>query len=250
MHHGNHKRHSNAPSDRSANVDVKKLQVNAQVTALTALIEVLGTFTIVIGLSITNSNVLLTFIHIGIFYLILLPYSFLMNTSDNKNRIVEYGWKNVFLNLVGRSSSIHESTDNDKKGARPNKNKDRKREKSLPSIRSNKIFWTREAQNAVISKDIKGRSTLEVMQKERILGNKEHHRQNTEESEMKVIDIEEQEYQRETLQKLIAGMVNNIDDEVKYKEDFNKLSVFMKYHKKGMVLSERELESEILFNVK
>ena len=32
--------------------------------------------------------------------MLLLPYAFLMNTSHNKNRIVEYGWKNVFGNLI------------------------------------------------------------------------------------------------------------------------------------------------------
>ena len=36
-----------------------------------------------------------------IVYLIILPIAFLMNTSDNKHRIVEVGWKYIFLNVTG-----------------------------------------------------------------------------------------------------------------------------------------------------
>ena len=38
-------------------------------------------------------------------YFTLLPRAFLMNTSDNKNRIVEYGWKNVLMNSFGMASN-------------------------------------------------------------------------------------------------------------------------------------------------
>ena len=33
-------------------------------------------------------------------YLIILPYSFLMNTSNNKNRVVEVGWRAIFKNII------------------------------------------------------------------------------------------------------------------------------------------------------
>ena len=36
-------------------------------------------------------------------YLILLPCAFLMNTSHNKCRVIEHGWKNVFRNTFGLS---------------------------------------------------------------------------------------------------------------------------------------------------
>ena len=32
-------------------------------------------------------------------YCVLLPYTFLMNTTHNKNRIVEIGWGNVLKNM-------------------------------------------------------------------------------------------------------------------------------------------------------
>ena len=38
-----------------------------------------------------------------IIYLIILPRAFLMNTSHNKNRIIEHGWRNVLRNTFGLS---------------------------------------------------------------------------------------------------------------------------------------------------
>ena len=50
--------------------------------------------------------------------MVILPYPFLMNTSHNKNRIVEHGWKNIFKNLLGKTSQnnvsgSHVSPDNE-----------------------------------------------------------------------------------------------------------------------------------------
>ena len=42
-------------------------------------------------------------ISIMITYLILLPCAFLMNTSHNKRRVIEHGWKNVLRNTFGLS---------------------------------------------------------------------------------------------------------------------------------------------------
>ena len=38
-------------------------------------------------------------------YLILLPCAFLMNTSHNKRRVIEHGWKNVLRNTFGLTPS-------------------------------------------------------------------------------------------------------------------------------------------------
>ena len=50
-------------------------------------------------------------------YMIILPYAFLMNTSNNKNRVVEHGWKNVIMNVIGKSncSSVTPFNDNQHK---------------------------------------------------------------------------------------------------------------------------------------
>ena len=54
-------------------------------------------------------------------YLVILPYAFLMNTSENKNRIVDLGWKNVIRNLFRLSKGSSEDRDeHDPKDNEPN----------------------------------------------------------------------------------------------------------------------------------
>ena len=57
------------------------------------------------------------------FFLVISPYVFLMNTSHNKHRIVESGWKNVIKNSIGCSNKAVVKIDNDSesKGAVQNK---------------------------------------------------------------------------------------------------------------------------------
>ena len=40
-------------------------------------------------------------IHFQFIHMIIIPYVFIMNTSDNKNQIIEHGWKNVLKNVIG-----------------------------------------------------------------------------------------------------------------------------------------------------
>ena len=79
---------------------MKKLRVNAQVTAINTIVEMTGTITYIIILAIMRGNNFNSFIYTQFFYSILLPFIFLSNTSENKDRIVEVGWKNVMKNIV------------------------------------------------------------------------------------------------------------------------------------------------------
>ena len=42
-----------------------------------------------------------TFIHFEAVFTILIPSIFLMNTSDNKDRIIEFGWKSAIKTFIG-----------------------------------------------------------------------------------------------------------------------------------------------------
>ena len=79
---------------------MKKLKVNAQVTTINTLVEMTGSITYTIILAIMKGNTFNSFIYQQFFYNILLPFSFLSNTSDNKTRIVDVGWKNVMKNII------------------------------------------------------------------------------------------------------------------------------------------------------
>ena len=85
-------------------LQLKQLQVSAHITAMTCLLEHVGNVTVIIHTIHFTTNAswkLSTLINEMLFYCILVPHAFRMNTSDNKYRILEYGWRNVIKNLLG-----------------------------------------------------------------------------------------------------------------------------------------------------
>ena len=80
---------------------MRKLLVNAQITATISLIESVINISYIILVAITVRTNYGTLINILILYMVVLPYSFLMNTSHNKERIIEQGWMNIFKNIFG-----------------------------------------------------------------------------------------------------------------------------------------------------
>ena len=85
--------------------NAKNVRVNAQVTAVVTIFEVVGMCIIVMThlLAINQGFSGLEFVFQTLFMLlhfVILPYAFLMNTTSNKNRIIEDGWMNVLKNIV------------------------------------------------------------------------------------------------------------------------------------------------------
>ena len=103
-------------SDRQNTLNMTKLKVNAQVTAITTLLEHIGNMTAIIhGVHFTTRSSwrLSILIHEMFCYCVFTPYVFLMNTSDNKNRIIKYGWRNVLKNIIGRQIVIDTETESE-----------------------------------------------------------------------------------------------------------------------------------------
>ena len=97
--HGYHLGLSNESQNRSA----RNVRVNAQVTAVITIFEVLGSGIIVITQMFRIRLGLSKFAQITLYMLlhfVLLSYAFLMNTRYNKNRVIEEGWLNVLKNMV------------------------------------------------------------------------------------------------------------------------------------------------------
>ena len=80
--------------------NMKKVRVNAQVKAMASFIEGFVNIAYILILLIVVRTSLGTLMMQTFMYLIILPYFALMNTSFNKDRIIENGWKNVFKNLL------------------------------------------------------------------------------------------------------------------------------------------------------
>ena len=95
-------------------INQRKVMVNAQVKATISLLELSSNVIYTVILSFTVKTSYATLVQWIFLYMILLPYAFLMNTSHNKNRIVEYGWINVFKNLITKiTNSVSHDTSND-----------------------------------------------------------------------------------------------------------------------------------------
>ena len=104
---------------------MRVVKINAQVTAMISFSEIVGfiIISIVSTLSITIGKILFP-----VLQNIILPCAFLMNTRDNKYRIVEHGWRNFlrdtlivsYLCSVCQSSSRVESFENNKNKERDN----------------------------------------------------------------------------------------------------------------------------------
>ena len=91
-------------SNESQIRNAKNVRVNAQVTAVVTIFEVVGMCVIVIahilfkqgfsGFDLVFQSLFM------LLHFVILPYAFLMNTTSNKNRIIEDGWMNVLKNMV------------------------------------------------------------------------------------------------------------------------------------------------------
>ena len=99
--------------------DMKKLKVNAQVTAVTTLLEFVGNcVTVVLWALVTKMSGYETLIQRIVLNFVILPYTFLMNTEHNKNRVVEDGWRNVLKNMFQICKSDLPLSDNEVENVR------------------------------------------------------------------------------------------------------------------------------------
>ena len=64
-----------------------------------SILEILGCVTQVVLLVVFKTGTFPTLINGMFLWSIVLPYAFLMNTSHNKQRIIQSGWANIFKNI-------------------------------------------------------------------------------------------------------------------------------------------------------
>lgn len=109
---------ANCLSEANRNRDVQTVQVNAQVTMVIWIIEIFANLFIIIWNLIAwvmEHNPGMSNLSIPMLWLyIIIPYTFLMNTSYNKDLIMADGWKTVLLNSLPLSFfSNHSSVENE-----------------------------------------------------------------------------------------------------------------------------------------
>ena len=122
--------------------DMKKLLVNAQVKAMVSFLETFSNILYVIVVLFTVRTSYTTLLQIMSLYLVLLPYASLMNTSHNKNRIVEFGWKNVFRNILERNGDTMSCKEKRSMASDSIRQTGNEGENSLEDKRVTKVFAT------------------------------------------------------------------------------------------------------------
>ena len=81
------------------------MEVSAQVTFVTWLLECFANLCIiVVWMFVYNATSAGTTTLGMLFYYLILPYTYLMNSSHNRNLVVGNGWRNTFRNAVGISN--------------------------------------------------------------------------------------------------------------------------------------------------
>ena len=82
--------------------NMKVVRVNAQVTSMVSFGEIVG-FLMIAAISFSIKSATVGDVLFPLLQYIILPYAFLMNTRENKHRIVEQGWTNVLKNTLNNS---------------------------------------------------------------------------------------------------------------------------------------------------
>lgn len=108
-------------------------------------------------IAIAKKSTLTTIVPRVALFCVILPYAFLMNTSHNKNRIIEVGWKNIIKNIIGQYKGIDVGSEreSEQKTSQPSttdstskdcQNQQKGGRRETTSVRQKQIF--------VVSKDV------------------------------------------------------------------------------------------------
>ena len=201
-------------------------------------------------------------------YDVLLPYSFLMNTSHNKDRVVQLGWKNVFKNIIGKGNNSVESDpnfSNETKTKRKPLHKDKiphKREtgENIFTISPSKIDrYVKKVDNSWIlevpvddepstSKGVESSSSdISPLSPVILIMQKIHQGENKNSSDdLAKMETEDESEEQITIEKgLVSKMIIFIEDEEKYIQVFKDFVSLQDHCRAGKEISELSLEHEM-----
>ena len=216
-------------SDSANEINRRKLLINAEVTAITTLIELIGGVTLIIHLYFKKGTTFSTFLHTIVIKCAVMPYAFLMNTSHNKDRIIEKGWKNVLMNIFNHpwfaffiQKSIVTFSNNTK-----DETINSKAPKNSRISPKKEIFKISSAESE--NEAIKKQCTLKSLPCSNQRNSMKNRSANKVDKEVPILDINKlgkQKYIECMSYKLVAQLESNLDDEKLYLESFKKLLKF------------------------
>ena len=230
--------------------NMMKVQVNAQVTAIVSLFEFLGNVFHLFLLVYFKGTTFVSLFHAISLYFIVLPYAFLMNTSENKNRLAEQGWANVFKNLLGQP---HGATQVDKNlvvkdaslRCRTNKVITASTDKDYKDITITRQSGNGEQLSSYDENSIPNvPSSDEPSCSNLSSGQGSKGQRFTSQQTLDVKTLVQNVNEHPLAKKQIKEAITNVKDEKKYLEHFKKLVALQEFCKGGTAVSELCLENE------
>ena len=261
--------------ESATKLNLRKVLVNAQIKAMISLIEAFMNFAFVIIVYFTVRGTYGSMAIMVFLYMVILPYAFLMNTSHNKNRIVEHGWRNVLNNILGRAQTLSKDPEitppaqamvsSSKRGIENGKKRDNvprdgklseknKRKSVDDSKKDSNTACKRKTQQVKenIHFLLRGYGNTETkIFATKESGNSFHERDHsTEINTSRVNSSKVTKYNEpEEPEQLIWKMIENINDEDRYKEYFKKLVFHFYSSGYGQIHPELCLQDDCLPNM-
>ena len=225
---------------------MKKLFVNAQVTATISLIEM--------GTNVLHTTLLKYYrgtnfynlLQSMIVYDIVLPYAFLMNTSHNKKRIVESGWKNVFKNIVGQRGNAVEGQNEFSNDISSKQNVVFKESIKTELTGSNEIHTTDTTIGNPSTNALDHSFTVIPRIHETPPTSKHHDIKRRDFDKLSINTLLEQGSYQDVVRRQVFDMRHFENDENLYLRYFRRLVSFQDQRKKGIVLSCLDLDNEFV----
>ena len=229
--------------------NLKKVEVNAQVTAIVSLFEFLGNVSHLFLLIYLKGTSYISLLHAISLYHVVLPYSFLMNTSENKNRIIEKGWTIVFKNILGRPHGATEFDDNCQQIDTVSKDKKNKKLSGSGKSNESEISITKQSGSNDQLCQIEEHSLPNVPSSDEPSCSNASFTQECENQGpiLQTLDVKtlvQKVNQHPLAKKQITEAISNVRDEKKYLENFKKLIALQEFCNGGKAVSQMCLENE------
>ena len=166
-----------------------------------------------------------------------------MNTSHNKNRIIEHGWRNVFKNIIGKpSSSVSIDPDTNDFSADNSTVKIRRDgRKSNKKVVTTGAFVTESSSSLHHNHDSMNDNEIPST-------SKEQSDKTGSDSSLTVINVRslnQTENQKPFSKQLVQDLLDTYDDEEKYLQTFQSFVIFIDYCKGGNDPSKFKLDKDI-----
>jgi hypothetical protein len=184
-----------------------------------------------------------------ILYDIILPHVFLMNTSENKNRIVELGWKNVLKNIVGICNNTvgnSENTATETNGVRDSNIEKEAKAQSKRRSNTPRDKIVSPPSHFLPVKNPIASAIPNVSLNGEYSGYKKDDLERPSNSTLNANALDERAHTHNISQTLISEMMESGKDEKRYMIYFKKFAAFQESRKRGKIISDIELEDQFL----